>query len=434
MSATTTVLALLAAATPAAAQPLTPAAAAGRVLASVGFAGLDKTEPFVVERELLVRAGEPLEVAALEETVQRLKNLRIFREVSVALEERADGKVVLTLTFAEKWTVLPIARFGGGGGTTFAVLGLYDINVLGRYVELGGQYEYFGGTHSGVVWFRDPRFLGQRLKLGVDLWKTQRVRSLYDPAGRLDGAYGMHRYKANGFLEQELLWWLTVGVGAEVDVDGFSEHGLDDTQLAANRSGGLTLPADGLSVIGRLEARLGRLDWDDYLVEGQTLQLRLERTSGLLGSELDFTRGVFDGRIFRRLPWHANVGLRVTGGQIDRDIPQHRFYVGGLDFKRGFLDGQFRGTRFWDVNAEVRIPSLRTSWLVLQHVAFYDVGGVGADWGEALALDEPPCMSTGLGIRFISPRVARLVIRLDYAFAFALHNEQGISFGVQQFI
>jgi len=410
---------------------LSPTEAAGRPVSEIRIEGLKRTESFVVRRELLVAKGVPLVPADLAESVQRLKNLRIFSSVVPRLSDGPDASVVLTLKVREKWTILPFLRFGGGGGTNFLIAGLYDINLLGRYLELGGQYENLNGAHSGVAWFRDPRFLGERLLFGIDLWKVNRIRDLYYRDGRRQGAYNMGRNKVNSMLELELHSHFRVGVGVELDDDSFSEDSLTSAQREANLTAGLRLPADGLAVIGRANALLGRLDYDDWHVEGATLGAVVEHASGLWGSDFDFTRLTLQGIGFVRLPLDSNAGFRLTVGHTDTTALQHLFYIGGLEYKRGFKDGQFRGQEFWDANFEYRIPSLQTSWLVLQHVVFYDVGHVMEDWGEAF--DGAPCMSTGLGVRLVSPRIARLVLRLDYAFAFGEHDEHGISFGVQQF-
>ena len=59
---------------------------------------------------------------------------------------------------------------------------------------------------------------------------------------------------------------------------------------------------------------------------------------------------------------------------------------------------------------------------------------------DALGIDESDrniqnftALSSGLGARFIFPKVYRLVLRLDYAKPIINDDEQFINFGIQQF-
>ncbi len=192
-----------------------PAAAETPRIAAIDFEGLSSTDLDVVERELLLHEGDALQEDALQESIQRLKNLRIFSAVTERVEPLDDGRVRLVITVAEKWTLLPIARGGGGGGSTFFILGAYDINTAGRYLEVGGQYQNLNGSHSGVLWFRDPRFLNERLLLSTDVWSLAQIRRLYTPEGQLEGAWTLDRLKVNLGLQSELHRLLRVGVGAE---------------------------------------------------------------------------------------------------------------------------------------------------------------------------------------------------------------------------
>lgn len=119
--------------------PLSPVEAEKKIISDIRINGLWRTRPSVVYRELLLKKGEPFTLFNLTESVQRLKNLRIFSIVTVALFSSAPGKVSVIMELEEKWTILPYARIGSGGGTTFFIAGIYDINIFGTYTELGVQ-------------------------------------------------------------------------------------------------------------------------------------------------------------------------------------------------------------------------------------------------------------------------------------------------------
>ncbi|MEK7748341.1 MAG: POTRA domain-containing protein [Nitrospirota bacterium] len=151
---------------------------AGQKIDSINVTGLKRTKESVIFRELRF-AGDPLAVESLQEGLQRLRNLQIFNWVQGEIG-KGQNRSELTLRVEERWTTIPIFRVASGGETTSTIVGLYDINALGRYIELGGQYENLNGRHGGVVWFRNPRFLDQRLRIGGDFWLLTRNRDLYN--------------------------------------------------------------------------------------------------------------------------------------------------------------------------------------------------------------------------------------------------------------
>lgn len=401
-------------------------------VSDVRVTGLKRTAPHVVARELKVEAGETLDADALEESVQRLKNTLLFSRVDPRVVPGEAGDVAIDFELDEKWTTIPILRGGSGGGTAYFVVGAYDINLLGRFLEGGAQYENLGGTSSGVVWFRNPRFLDRPIRVGADLWDATRVRSLYAD-GELEGAFTLRRQKVNLFVDGEVRRGLFLGAGVEIDSDEFSSRHQTPEQRDANLASGFEVPRGGESVIARATASAGRLDFDDYLVSGALATVVAEHAPDVGGIEFPLTRVTVEGRWFARLPLRSNLAARLTVGWTDSEAIQHQFYIGGLDYTRGLLDGQARGSQVWNGNLELRIPSVRTKWLVLQHVAFTDFGNIANDTRTLFGYESIFCSSTGVGVRVISPKIYRFVLRIDYGIAFRPHEERGVSFGVQQF-
>ncbi|MEO1270031.1 MAG: BamA/TamA family outer membrane protein, partial [Myxococcota bacterium] len=183
------------------------------------------------------------------------------------------------------------------------------------------------------------------------------------------------------------------------------------------------------------EARLilGRLDRDNYLFQGVQMTNRLKRASTFIGSELDMNFIHSETLAYLRLPWQSNLAARLTVGHNNTDADQHLFFIGGLDYMRGYFDGQLRGHNFWQTNVEYRIPSIDTSWVVLQHVAFTDVGDVSERFGALTTFERAPRTSIGTGLRLMSPRIYRLTVRLDYAVTLDTQTPQALSFGAAQF-
>lgn len=414
--------------------------AAMPVVRAIEIRGLTKSRPTVVRRELLFREGETLAPGALEESLTRLKNLEIFSRVegrAVPLPPAGANQVRVELEIEDRWTTIPFFNAGGGGGVTAYRMGLYDINVFGSYQEVGVQYENLNGdTHSGVVWYRNPRFADQWLRVGVDLWWVTRNRDLYFPDATAEGAYSHRQARLRLFADKEIRWYFVPGVQIDVSADQYSDSKLSEERRALNSANGVLFPVDARTVLLGAYARIGRLNTDIYLVEGQQARVQIDLGASAWGSQREFLRVVAQADRFWLLPHRANIGVHAQVSHTSSNDLDQLYYLGGFNAVRGYLATQFRGRNAWQGNLEYRIPSAQSRWLVLQHVAFADAGRVGDTFGGLWAVGDGVgrvFYSFGTGLRVISPRVYSFNGRVDIARSFGPGGGWGISFGTQQF-
>lgn len=404
------------------------------VVDRIEIEGLWRTRPVVVLRELLFEPEDVLREEAIAESTVRLRNLQLFSEVAIDVTEMENRRALVTIRVVEKWTIIPIFKAGGGGGVNFLTIGAFDVNTFGRYLELGGQYERLGQTNSGVLWFRDPRFLGRRLRVGGDFWSLARNRRLYDQDAELTGGYTHSRLRAHLFFDRELNPHLTAGGGIDLTSDSYSREDLEQDARDRSIANGLPLPDGESHISPYLTLHLGRLNFDNYLVAGNLTEIRLAYGIALDDSSENHVMGELSQRFFFLLPrFWGNIGVQGVLGQSTSNSPAFQYYIGGLDAVRGYFDGQFLSPAFWRLNLEYRVASIQTEWFVLQHVFFSDVGNIGDDLYLALSSDEHPFVGYGLGVRLISPRVHRFNVRFDYALVTGRDGPGGISFGFQHF-
>lgn len=409
--------------------------------------GLLRTRRSVVERELLFVEGEVATLDEVEESIQRLRNTGLFRIVEYELvhrpigaygglvEEHIEGVApgaqsrVLHVTVDERWTILPGFRFSRAGETLHLLVGLQDANFLGSYMQLGGQYSRLGEANSFALWFRNPRFLDERLTLSFNVGATNRTFSLYDQGGAREGGFAQHRRYVATALEREFRWWLNGGLHLYLADETFSYALIpDEIRALQEEQGGLA--TDGRFANLALTARFGRVDYDNYRVQGTQLNLRLSQNLGFREPALGATR--LESYLFQfwQLPLKSTFGVRLGLGLSSGTADQDLFYAGGLDALRGVANMRFRGPYFFLANTELRVPSLDTRWLVLQHVFFADTVGVSPYPNELFSVSGA---SAGLGLRILSPKVYGFIIRLDYALPVYNVSGPGFSFGAGQF-
>lgn len=404
----------------------------GLKIRAIEHIGLRRTITKVVARELLIAAGEPLARGKLVESVQRLRNLRIFRMVRAHISAQGDG-VRVRFDYDEKWTLLPVFTAGRGGGRLFLIAGLTDINTLGRLIETGGTYTYFAGTDSYTVQISDPRLLDRRVHLGLLTQVGARNRYEYRRDGALQRVYSRHRkWFAAGLTDlrnPKRVAALTVDVVS----DAFDKTLLSDAEAAT--SADFAAPMDNRHVLVGASYRWGRIDLDDYVEGGGYLKVGATASIPQLGTTDGYIGADVSAKLAVQLPYRQNIVLRANAGAKSASYPEFRYYVGGLRYARGFFEGRFAGAKMWSTNAEYRAPSVHHRLVVLQHVLFCDMAAAAdraADLGRF-------GVSFGTGGRLILPLIAQFVARLDFAWfvepnrRFDPAHDWRVSFGSQQF-
>jgi hypothetical protein len=367
----------------------------------------------------------------LTEIRRRVWNLRLFSKVQVSGNSK---KVVIEVE--ERWTTIPILKASGGGGTSYYALGTYDINTFGKYLEVGGQYENLNGLDAGVIWFRKPQFLADRnLKVGADIWSINRVRFFFNPDdGESNGAFTLERKRINTFLEYR--WdndFYNFGVQYDYQQDKTSDFGLTDELIADNNANGFTPDSESISRFHTLYFDIGRLNYKNYLMDGQRLSLKssmvvvtAEETNTRSLNELTF-------QYFKLLPRQHNFAWQFKLRTNDFQNLQNLNYVGGFEEVRGYQDGQFFDNVTWQNNLEYRFDLFTKKHAVVQMALFTDQAKEGSSLNNLVQSEEEILLSSGVGVRLISPKIYRLVLRLDYAQTHTRSIQRGLSFGIQQF-
>ena len=154
------------------------------------LSGIEHTKPGVVQKQLLVHAGDPLDQAALLQTQRNLYNLALFNEVNAAVQNpRGDAlekNVLVQITEAKRWDVnygvgfeaqlnqpqyLPYQRLQNGATGTAAQNGkagasprvsldVSRINLFGTQKSLTLHTTYGLLETIAALSFNNPNLLG----------------------------------------------------------------------------------------------------------------------------------------------------------------------------------------------------------------------------------------------------------------------------------
>lgn len=414
---------------------------------AIDFIDLERTKESVLHGELAyagVEVGRVASIENIEEGVQKIRNLGGFREVladvlavpgaSPAPESSKGPECVefdqarLVIQVDEKWTALPIFSFSRGGGTYRLILGAYDVNFLGRYINVGAQYERLGDTNSFFTWISPRRLLGRDLIPSLKLGSRNRVYRLYEPDGSVGGGFLLNRFSVEGSLLKEWHRWLRTGISLRYENDDFSLDLLSDQVREAQQTRGL--PAASHALLLGASVTLGELNYDSYLVDGVLFGVSVSHANAHLGSTDSYRDLLVGFNYFQTLPFKSTLGFRLAGGFESTNAVHRRFFLGGLDALRGFASDRFNGPNYWMSTLELRIPSVDSRWFLLQHIFFVDAAGVSEDIGDYAKLSGS---SAGIGLRIIVPKIQDFVMRIDYAFPLYEEVANPLGFGGGQF-
>lgn len=398
---------------------------------SVSISGNEKTDLDVILTEIQDLRTSELSKELVVEVKRRLWNLRIFSQVDTEIK---NGELVIAV--APRWTLIPIAKASSGGGSSFYTVGVYDINTAGQYIEAGAQYESLNNKPAGVLWSRKPHFLGDRnLKSGVDLWTINRVRNFYGLDGEDDGAYTLRRQKLALFLEKKMSEdFYLLGINFEYHQDDISDFGLSSEQEEENFNNSFSPDEESINKWLGVYFTAGRLDYENYLQKGKQLRLDAKLIfSSINGEDKALTDLTLKYNHYWLFENHNNLAWQFLISGTNSEQLQYQKYIGGLSEVRGYRDGQFFNQSYWQSNLEHRFDLIERNWLVLQGAVFSDMAKEGRTLQDIGDSKSPILLSSGVGVRFISPKIFRFVGRLDYAQTHTRFVDQSLSFGIQQF-
>jgi len=102
-----------------------------------------KTQRWVVEREVLLQAGQPYDSALAQETERNLRSLGLFRQVDVDTST-VDGKLIANVHTRDAWSTKPTLELSiASDGAWTGRVGVTESNVLGT------------GNYGHAAWRKD---------------------------------------------------------------------------------------------------------------------------------------------------------------------------------------------------------------------------------------------------------------------------------------
>jgi outer membrane protein insertion porin family len=422
----------------------------------IDIRGNAKTKDKVIRRELAVSPGEVFDMVRVKVSKHRLEGLQYFEKVDarpeptdvpnrkdliIGVDEKSTGNLSVGAGFSSVDSIVGFAEVYQGNFDLFHPFQSPVFTGGGQKfrlrVQVGTQRQDY------LLSFIEPWFLGQRMALGVDLYRRQAsyqsLDSLYDEdrtGVRLSLTRALWRDSLIGSISYTLE---DVGIILNSNVRGPSiitvpGPGNDPPTYIVDP--GNTPQAifneAGHALLSRVGGSLAYETRNSVTLpnKGQRTELIGEFVGGPLGGDKEFYKiELKSAWYFRGLATGHVIELVGRTGVADSlhsdDVPFYeRYYLGGLYSLRGFkyrsisprepgIDEPIGGDTYWFGSAEYSVPIIER----LRFALFYDIGNVAVrpydfnldnlndNWGFGLRLNLP-----------IGP------LRLDYGIP--IHHDQ----------
>lgn len=397
------------------------------VMEELTLSGLRRTSEEFVRDEIGFESGCTITLADAEAAAQRLRNTNFFVSVKFFHEKISENSIRLNFVFEEKWTLTPVVRAGSGGGVTFLVLGLYDLNALGAGIESGAQYEQYAGAPGVSIWWRDPHVGSRDWKVSLEYAQLSRPAFFLHPTDLIyyTPLSRVTRFSVMGY--RRFADW-EVGLGIEPMEKRLISSDFKSPLVFQDFA---TPSESGINVKSVL--RFNKINLDDFRLDGFRSEIGGEILLPVssLGQKNPVVRVHGQNLFFKNFADRHNAGLRAQASWVSSGRLLELVRLGSLDSVRGLSDGERVGRLLWLANAEYRYASYLSHWLALQNVVFLDSGNCGVDFGT---WPYPVAVSAGTGIRMGFRPIARLRFRADYAFGLhGMRRRQSWVVGMQQY-
>jgi hypothetical protein len=125
-----------------------------------------RTQPEVIERELLFKVGDPYDSVHVAESARNLRTLAIFRDVRID-SIRTDSGLVMRVTTRDAWTTRVGGRLRTSGSQVAFGVSFFEDNFLGTATRAGASFSSDPVRTTFALEFRQPRLFSRTVGLGA---------------------------------------------------------------------------------------------------------------------------------------------------------------------------------------------------------------------------------------------------------------------------
>lgn len=386
-------------------------------LSDVKVTGLQKTKPFVVLREIPLKANEVFNQTKIDQSYHRLRNLGYFHHIQTDMLE--EGKTEDLIIFNAKVSEARTGRLIGVLGYAPPVDGNDSVPQLTGVVEISENNLLGTGRKVNFYWksgllkslsirYREPWILGKPVSLGFAYSQLKQRSAFNDSESEEKSASISGKTRMGTFYESEV----TLGY-KQISFGGVSTQiPTNNAHDSSNIDGSSSLDNQSIQMQSgskySLAVRLTRDSRDYYLnpTQGRRDSIAVE----LSRSDFRLRKVWLDIQQYFQTWKNQIIAIEIHGASAwgVNIPPTELFYLGGVNSLRGYDEDWFSGPRRANATIEYRFLTGRNS----QIFTFVDIGSV-------TFIDRPSGFDKlrvgyGIGARLESKGG---IIQLDYGLA-----------------
>ena len=389
--------------------------------------GNSKLKSSFVKKIALIKPGVTLDSTQIEADIKRLKRLAAVAQASYEVNHLQDDNYEVIYNIVENFTIIPSANVYTSNDGEFAYkLGLYEFNLLGENMIVGGYYQKDIYSSYGLN-FKGPYLFNKQFGMALNYQDLTTQEPVFFENSTANYKYNNTSFEVLGLYEFNFQNRMELGVNFFTE-DYQYKSGITGPEVP------LELSAKKILYKGIYE--FNNLDFNYQYVSGIKNTFNLQYVTTKSDILPEFLIGWNDFSYFKRIGIKGNWASRLRLGlSSNNNSPFAPFSVDNNLNVRGVGNRIDRGTGAIVLNTEYRETLLEKGWFVLQGNAFIDAGswrdpgGEFADFFKAESVRIYP----GLGLRFMHKKIFNAIFRIDYGYGVTKNGASGLVFGIGQY-
>ncbi len=397
------------------------------VISKIEFEGVKNCNVSFLQKLITVQEGEVVDSLVINKDVYKLQKLVAVAKAAYLLE-KVGGGYKLTYQIEENLTLIPQFNVWTVNERLSYSLGLYEFNLFGRNIKVGGFYQNNGYDSYGGT-FKAPYLFSKKWGMSAEYQNWISEEPLY-----FDDLVATYRYN-NERVELMGMYELdeknNFSLGGDLFKEVYEYKGGDDlSDISAPR----VLEQDKLMF--KLLHTYNNLKYDYYLISGFKNIFNLQAVVTENNYDDLFLIALNDFLFFKRVGLKGNLATRIRLGIASNvDSPFAPFTLDNNLNIRGVGNTIDRGSASAVWNIEYRQAVIEKNWFVLQTNVFMDVGTwrePGGEIADAFKAENFRIYAGG-GLRFMHKKIYNAIFRVDYGYGLTNENSGGIVVGIGQY-
>ena len=379
---------------------------------------------------LETKKGNVLDSTQIKKDIVLLKRLPAVAHVFYQVFHSHDNYYNVFINIEENFTLIPVVNFWTTTNKRFAYkLGVYEYNLLGKNIALGGFYQNNGFNSYGLN-LKAPNLFSKKwgLALNYQDWKSE--EPLYFGDKTANYLYNNVSFEALGLYQVNLKNELNFGVNF------FNE---EYKYLTGATAPSIPQHLNLDKILLKFIYSYNDLKYHYQYINGFKSVLYTQYVTSNNSFQKDFFIAWNDFFYYKRLGDKGNWANRLRIGLSSNEkTPFAPFALDNNVNLRGVGILVDRGTGSIVWNTEYRHTVLERKWLTVQTNIFSDFGSWRNPGGELndFIKSENLRVYSGFGLRFISKKIYNATFRIDYGVRLS-HNpgksKGGLVFGLGQY-